>query len=218
MSQFYGLQVPPEVIRAAADGDPAAHEAIYRACGRAVYTLIRRLVRPSAADDLFQEVFVEILRSAASYSGEGAFAGWVRTITVNKCLTHLRSPWQRSRLWLDDEGDAPGFELVDGSPHPEAQAVASADLERALAQLPALTRSVVWLHDVEGYTHQEIASSLGRTASFSKSQLARAHVRLRQLLEPGVAAPALAAATPAVPVATPQSPNVSFENLSCTPV
>ena len=58
------------------------------------------------------------------------------------------------------------------------------DLERALAALPAITRSVVWLHDVEGYTHGEIARLLGRTASFSKSQLARAHVRLRELLEP----------------------------------
>jgi len=218
MSHFYGLQVPPEVIRAAADGDPAAHEAIYRACGRAVYTLVRRLVRPSAADDLFQEVFVEILRSVASYSGEGAFAGWVRTITVNKCLTHLRSPWQRSLLWLDEDGDDPTVTLVDGAPHPDAQAVASADLERALAELPALTRSIVWLHDVEGYTHQEIARSLGRTTSFSKSQLARAHMRLRQLLEPGVAAPALAAGTPVAASSTSQSPAVSFENLSCTPV
>jgi len=61
---------------------------------------------------------------------------------------------------------------------------AAADLDRALGALPALTRSVVWLHDVEGYKHHEIARLLGRSTGFSKSQLARAHVRLRKLLDP----------------------------------
>jgi RNA polymerase sigma-70 factor (ECF subfamily) len=61
---------------------------------------------------------------------------------------------------------------------------AAADLERALASLPALSRTVVWLHDVEGYTHAEIGRLLGYTTSFSKSQLARAHLRLRELLDP----------------------------------
>ena len=76
--------------------------------------------------------------------------------------------------------------LIDAASRPDAQAQASADVERALAALPPLTRSVVWLHDVEGYTHGEIARLLGRTASFSKSQLARAHQRLRELLDPTV--------------------------------
>jgi len=200
MSQFQGIQIPPEVISAAAGGDMAAHDAIYRACGRAVYTLIRRLIPQAAADDLFQEVFVEILRSARSYSGEGSFAGWVRSIAVNKCLTHLRSPWQRRALWLDaQEEESPALVLIDSASHPDVQAVASADLERALATLPALTRSVVWLHDVEGYTHHEIAHLLGRTPSFSKSQLSRAHLRLRELLDP-------------------QVPASNVESLSCTPV
>ncbi|HWK75147.1 MAG TPA: sigma-70 family RNA polymerase sigma factor [Povalibacter sp.] len=200
MSQFQGVQIPPEVISAAAAGDMAAHDAIYRACGRAVYTLIRRLIPQAAADDLFQEVFVEIMRSARSYSGEGSFAGWVRSIAVNKCLTYLRSPWQRRALWLDaQEEESSALVLVDAAPHPDVQAVASADLERAFATLPALTRSVVWLHDVEGYTHHEIAHLLGRTPSFSKSQLSRAHLRLRELLDP-------------------QVPASNVESLPCTPV
>jgi RNA polymerase sigma-70 factor (ECF subfamily) len=97
---------------------------------------------------------------------------------------YLRSPWHRSLLYLDqdDESVSPVV-LLDPATHPDMQAAASADVERALASLPALTRSVVWLHDVEGYTHGEIARLLGRTASFSKSQLARAHARLRELLE-----------------------------------
>ncbi len=180
MSQFHALEVPAEVIRSASAGDARAHEAIFLACRRPVYTLIRRLVpRAAVADDLFQDTFVEILRSIHTYSGEGSFAGWVRSIAVSKCLMYLRSPWHRSLLWLD--GDEQGaHELVDTrSAEPEH---GHDDLSRALADLPVLTRTVVWLYDVEGYTHPEIARLLGRTISFSKSQLARAHARLRTAL------------------------------------
>jgi RNA polymerase sigma-70 factor (ECF subfamily) len=188
MSQFHGIDPDPETIRAAVTGDRRAHETIYRNYQRPVYTLIRRLIaRPAVADELFQEVFVEILRSIGGYSGEGSFSGWVRAITVNKCLMHLRSPWNRSLLWLDADGDGESSTqaLVDHGPRAETLIVARTDLEKAFAMLSPLTRTVVWLHDVEGYTHAEIARALGRTAGFSKSQLARAHHRLRELLEPG---------------------------------
>lgn len=206
MSQFAGIQVSAEVIRAAAGGSVAAHEAIYRACGRPVYTLIRRLIPHAAvADDLLQDVFVEILRNAGSYSGAGSFAGWVRSIAVTKCLMHLRSPWNRSLLWLDaQDEDALAVVLVDTASRPDVQAMERIDLERALTQLPSLTRSVVWLHDVEGYTHHEIAQLLGRTASFSKSQLSRAHLRLRELLDP--------------PLADVDDAASADESLPCTPV
>ncbi|MBL8268910.1 RNA polymerase sigma factor [Steroidobacter sp.] len=186
MSHFQGIEVAAEVVRAAQAGEARAHEVIYLACRRPIYSLIRRLVvRAAIADELFQETFVEVLRNVGAYSGEGAFGGWVRSIAVSKCLMYLRSPWHRSLLYMDnddDESTAPVV-LLDTASHPDAQAAASADVERALATLPALTRSVVWLHDVEGYTHAEIGRLLGRTASFSKSQLSRAHARLRELLE-----------------------------------
>jgi RNA polymerase sigma factor (sigma-70 family) len=187
MSHFVGIEIPVEIIRAACDGDARAQTAIYQSCRRPVYSLIRRLIsRPAIADELFQETFVEILRSIGSYSGEGAFGGWVRAIAVNKCLNYLRSPWHRSLIQLEDDGDeeATPVPLVDRNSLPDAQAQARTDVERALGTLPALTRSVVWLHDVEGYTHGEIARLLGRTTSFSKSQLARAHQRMRELLDP----------------------------------
>ena len=185
MSHFLGIEITAEIVRAAANGDARAHEAIYRSCQKPVYTLIRRLIaRPAIAEELFQETFVEILRSIRSYSGEGAFGGWIRSIAVNKCLMYLRSPWHRSLMYLDASDDEGGsVDLTDPSVQPDAEIEARSDLERALATLPPLTRSVVWLHDVEGYTHVEIARLLGGTASFSKSQLARAHTRLRELLE-----------------------------------
>ncbi|HEY6640599.1 RNA polymerase sigma factor [Povalibacter sp.] len=201
MTQFQGIPVSSETIRAAAAGDAGAHELIYRCCSRPVYSLIRRLIPNAAtADDIFQDVFVEVLRSIGSYSGEGAFAGWVRTIAVNKCLMYLRSPWHRSLFWIDAhaDGDDAAFVVVDPASRPDAQ-VAAVDLERALAALPPLTRTVVLLHDVEGYKHHEIASLLGRSTGFSKSQLARAHVRLRGLLDPNL-------------------PTSQGESLQCTPL
>ena len=191
MSRFLEIEIPAETVAAAVRGDNAAHEAIYRASNRAVYTLIRRLIpRGAIADELLQEVFVEILRSVSTYRGPAPIGAWIRTIAVNKCLMYLRSPWHRSLLWLDARdtrgafrGDA-SVDVLDEAAQFDVELDLAADLERALAELPALTRSVVWLHDVEGYTHSEIARELGGTVSFSKSQLARAHKRLRELLSP----------------------------------
>jgi len=165
MSQFAGIEVTSEVLSAACSGDTRAQEAIYRSYQRPVYSLIRRLIaRPAIADELFQDTFIEILRSLQSYSGDGAFGGWVRAIAVNKCLMYLRSPWHRSFAYLDADENEPLAELLmDGASGPDAQVQASSDVERALATLPPLTRSVVWLHDVEGYTHGEIARLMGRS-------------------------------------------------------
>jgi len=196
MSAFLDSDLPPDAVSLARAGDLAAQEAIYRAFQKPVRTLARRLVpRPSQAEDLAHDVFVEVLQSLGQYDGRGSFAGWIRTITVRKCLMHLRSPWHRGLRWVDGlmppDADAPEGGRADASRDGR-----SLDLERALAQLGDTARAVVWLHDVEGYTHAEIGALLGGTASLSKSQLVRAHARLRELLEPdGVK-------TPCMPVST----------------
>jgi RNA polymerase sigma factor (sigma-70 family) len=195
MSGFLDSDLPPETLVRARAGAVDAQEAIYRAFQRPVRTLARRLVPGVAvAEDLAQDVFVEVLTKLDQYDGRGSFAGWVRTITVNKCLMQLRSPWQRARRWLDSAIEDGGNQWQErGRPPVTGDAV---DLERALARLGDTARAVVWLHDVEGYTHAEIGRLLGGTASFSKSQLARAHARLRELLESdGVKAPCMPIST-----------------------
>jgi len=178
MSAFLDSDLLPDAVSRARAGDAAAQEAIYRAFQKPVRTLARRLVpRPSQAEDLAHDVFVEVLQSLAQYDGRGSFAGWIRTITVRKCLMHQRSPWHRGLRWI--EGLAP----ADAEPADAGRGSESLDLERALAQLGDTARAVVWLHDVEGYTHAEIGAQFGASASFSKSQLARAHERLRELLQ-----------------------------------
>ena len=179
MSLFIDIQVPEAVVRQAQAGDVAAHRQLYLLLGRPVYTLLLRLVAsPSVAEDLLHDVFVELLRGVHRYRAEGSFGGWVRSIAVSKALMHLRSPWHRR--FLPHIGD----ELPAVAEHAGGAQEWRQDLERALGALQPLTRSIVWLHDVEGYTHPEIARLFGRSVSFSKSQLARAHEQLRDLLEP----------------------------------
>jgi len=184
MSAFLDSDLPPDTVSRARAGAVDAQESIYRAFQRPVRTLARRLVsRAAVAEELAQDVFIEVLQSLRQFDGRGSFAGWVRAITVRKCLMHLRSPWQRGLRWVEALTDD-DLGTVSATAEHEGPA-AALDLERALAQLGDTARVVVWLHDVEGYTHAEIGALLGGTASLSKSQLARAHQRLRELLEPG---------------------------------
>jgi len=196
MSSFFQTDVSMEVIDLARNGDRGACEHIYRTFERPVRTLARRLVtRHAAAEDLAHDVFVDVLTRLGQYDGRGSFAGWVRSITVNRCLMHLRSPWQRGLHWLDPWTDDLGS-IGWHDPLPVRGEDAEIDLERALAALHDTARLVVWLHDVEGYTHAQIGTLLGGTASFSKSQLARAHVQLRELLDaPGANSPCMPIST-----------------------
>ena len=181
MPRFSDSDLAPDTVARAQAGDAAAHEAIFRAFEKPVRTLARRLVpRRAVAEDLAQDVFVDVLVNLRRFDGRGSFAGWVRAIAVNRCLMHLRSPWQRGLRWVDTLGECDETWRV-AAPGTDGEHL---DLERALARLGDTARVVVWLHDVEGYTHAEIGSLLGGTASLSKSQLARAHARLRELLEP----------------------------------
>ena len=164
------------VIEAARAGDPSAHARLYELFAPLVYTLGRRmLVSPALAEDVLQETFLEVLGKIDSFRGDAGFGFWVRRIAVNKCLMHLRSSWVSRRSGQEP----PELASIDDGAEQLEQRVA---LESALAMLTPTARAVVWLHDVEGYTHREIAEGMGKTASFSKSQLARAHERLREVL------------------------------------
>jgi RNA polymerase sigma-70 factor (ECF subfamily) len=165
--------VDDSLLTRARQGEGDAQAELFRLFGRPVYNLARRLlVKRELAEDVLQDTFVEVLRNLTAFRGEAPFGMWLRRIAVNHCLMHLRSPWQRRRLELD-EGDESG--MLRSSEY----GFDALDLERALENLPPEARAVVWLHDVEGYTHQEIGQMLNATASFSKSQLARAYVRMR---------------------------------------
>lgn len=167
-------------------GNEAALETLFRHFETPVYTLARRLTRtPHDAEDVLQETFLEVLRSIGGFRGDGSFAGWIRRVAASKALMKLRQ--QASRVPEDELSQKVVEAVAADRGHglaPIATAPERLDLEAALARLPDTARVVIWLHDVEGYSHDEIAAMVGKTASFSKSQLARAHARLRAMLAP----------------------------------
>ena len=185
MSKFADINIDSGIIKRAAAGDARAHEIIYRAFSAPVYSICLRFTKtPAHAEDLVQETFIEIIRSIAKFRGEAALGSWIRRIAVTKSLMFLRSAWtKRSQSLADDWDDmTAGEPLSHGiSRHPDD----AMDLDAALASLPDVSRAVVWLHDVEGFTHKEIASLMGKTESFSKSQLSRAYQKLRPMLSDG---------------------------------
>ena len=179
MSRISEIDLPAALVARARAGESAALEAVYTATSGAIYTLLRRLVRrPAIAEELLQETFVDVLEHIGAFESRCPLPAWIRAIAVNRALMYLRSPWHRSLEWLDkDPGGADRLPASGCDPAP-----LDAGLEKALMTLPALSRAVVWLHDVEGFTHADIGFALGRTPSFSKSQLSRAHRRLRELI------------------------------------
>ena len=183
MSKFADIQIDPAIVKRAARGDVKAHEIIYRAFSAPVYSVCLRFTRiPAQAEDLLQDTFMEVIRSVSTFRGEAPLGMWIRRIAISKALMFLRSAWHSRGQSLDDDWEEMTFEsrgLVANSGRQDQVM----DLDVALASLPEISRTVVWLHDVEGFTHKEIADLMGRTESFSKSQLSRAYQRLRPLLD-----------------------------------
>jgi RNA polymerase sigma-70 factor (ECF subfamily) len=184
VSRLADIPIPAELIERARGADEAAQAAIYRAVGPAVFALIRRLVGNRAvAEDLFQDTMMALFQRIGDFRGEAPLGAWLRQIAVTRCLMYLRSPWHRARLhWESGDEEAPPRSAM--LPVTPATSTDALDVERALASLTPVGRAVVWLFEVEGYSHEEIARLFGRSVSFSKSQLARALARLRFGLAP----------------------------------
>jgi len=176
---FSQLEVPAGLIERARAGELAAFEQIYRRFERPVYTLaLRMLADAESAREVLHDAMLKVFQRIDQYRNDAPFWAWLRQIVMNEALMRLR----RDRRFDVDAG-AETDEIADGDAPPWVRADALA-LERALGKLPALTRSVLWMYHVEGYSHPEIADLVGKTVSFSKSQVARGTARLRDLLAP----------------------------------
>jgi RNA polymerase sigma factor (sigma-70 family) len=163
--------------RRAATGDQGAFERLYRRHVARVHTLVRRMAGPDAADDITQDVFVRAWDKLATFRGESAFGTWLHRLAVNVVLTRRRSE-KSDRAWILDDEIA-----FAGAAHVAAHPAARMDLEAAIARLPDGARKVFVLHDVEGWTHEEIAERMGLVPGTSKSQLSRARAALRRMLD-----------------------------------
>ena len=183
MSSFRAVQVDASLVPRLVRGEREAQEAVYRAYADPVYTLARRVLGdPGLAEEAAQDTFVQVIEQVGKLRSASALGPWIRSIAVNQCLMRLRSPWQQRRESLAEDQPA-------ATPN---AAGATLDIERALLRLSGPARLVVWMYCVEGYTHREIGEALGRTASFSKSQLARACQALAKHYRPQPTPPATA--------------------------
>ena len=176
-----------EVVRRAREGDAGIFESLYRSHCRRVYALCLRMVGNTAeAEDLSQEAFLLLFRKLYTFRGESAFTTWLHRLVVNTVLMHLRKkslPAISMEAASDPDDDTNSSRLDIAAPDLLLEgSIDRINLSRCIAQLPAGSREIFVLHDIQGYQHHEIAEMLGRSEGGSKSQLHRARKRLRELL------------------------------------
>ena len=172
-----------ELARSAAQDNMASFEELYKRHHRRVYSIcLRMLQNASEAEDLTQDVFIQLYRKIGSFRGDSAFTTWLHRMTVNQVLMHFRKRTVKYEK-VTDEGETPD-QIVTGSVNPgKMQIVDKIALEHAIGQLPDGYKNVFVLHDVEGFEHEEVARILGCSVGTSKSQLHKARLKLQKLLK-----------------------------------
>jgi RNA polymerase sigma-70 factor (ECF subfamily) len=168
-----------DCIRRAQQGDAIAIRDLYRRYAPRVHAVVRRLAGDDAlAEDWAQDAWVRVFRALPAFRGDARFSTWLHRIAVNSALHGRR--WRERRV----SREAP----LEAEREPSGRTdhvMLRLNLQRALDELPEGMRQVIVLHDVEGYTHEEIGELLGIAAGTSKSQLFKARARLRGLLQSG---------------------------------
>ena len=165
-------------IQRAIAGDEAAMRSLWSRHAPHIDAVVRRLVGDDLdlAADIAQEVWIQIFRALPQYRGDSQFGTWAHRIAVNRTLNALRKTRRLAKIETDVDED---MAIVETDPD---RSLTMATIENAASQLSPGARTVFMLHDVEGYTHEEIAEKLGITSGGSKSQLFKARAKLRTLL------------------------------------
>lgn len=166
-----------QLIRRAVQGDGAAVRSLYERYSPRVYAVVRRIAGDDdLAHDYAQEAWIRAIRALPTFRAESRFSTWLHRIAVNSALQAVRRAETRQKR------EAPMPETI-AVPPPRGDALLEQKLEWALARLPERMRKVLILHDVEGYTHDEIGGLLGTAPGTSKSQLFKARGKMRELLK-----------------------------------
>ena len=172
------MQDEKTTIQRAIQGDEAAMRMLWSRHAPHIDAVVRRLVGNDldVAADIAQEVWIQIFRALPQYRGDSQFGTWAHRIAVNRTLNALRKTRRLAKIETEVEEDSALVEM-------DAERVmVMQTIESAAQKLSPGARAVFLLHDVEGFTHEEIAERLGITAGGSKSQLFKARAKLRTLL------------------------------------
>lgn len=176
-----------DAIRLAQMGDAVAFERIFRLHSRRVYALCMRMVRNTTeAEDMTQEVFLQLFRKIQTFRGESAFSTWLHRVSVNVVLMHMRrkAVMETHLEYGNEEEDSNRLVEEIGAPDPVLSGLFDRmDVDRAIGKLPPGYRKAFMLHDLHGYEHREIAEIMCCSVGNSKSQLHKARKQLRNLLQ-----------------------------------
>lgn len=164
-----------DLVFASRHGNREAQHRLYECCQPRVYRLLVRMVGRSDADDLLQQVFLQVFRTLNQFSGQSRFETWLYRVSVNESLQHLRK--QRRRRWISLESD-----FMDREPDQERDLDHKELMERALARLEPELRSLFLLREVEKQSYAEIAAALQLPEGTVASRLSRARQLLKQTL------------------------------------
>jgi RNA polymerase sigma-70 factor (ECF subfamily) len=172
----FDIELDDLIVARARRGDMRACELIYRKFHQPAFSVAFRVCNcRESAQEITQEAFITVFRKFRQFRGDAPFWGWLRRVVINHAISSLRRAPKSDPVELMEH---------HGRAESESERVGmSMDLESALAALGNEDRAIVWLHDVEGYNHSEIADLFGKTESFSKTRLSRARKRLRNLLD-----------------------------------
>jgi RNA polymerase sigma factor (sigma-70 family) len=167
------------VERVLARGDERAFRQLYRRHTPSLYGFVLRVLggRETEAEDVVQETWIRAVEGLAGFRWDASLRTWLCGIALNLCRGIFR---RRDRDWIRAPDMDAVTDAVEDAPARSPEAVI--DLERALARLPDGYRTVLVLHDLEGYRHDEIATALGTSTGTSKSQLHRARRAVRRML------------------------------------
>jgi RNA polymerase sigma-70 factor, ECF subfamily len=169
-----------ELVARCRAGDGDAFETLYRQHSPRIYSLACRMSgSPQEGEDLLQEIFLQVHRKLDSFRGDAALGTWVYRLALHHCLDFVRSRQARMNAVTDgfEEGGWNEPAAVRDTP------IARLDLERAVEQLPHGYRAAFVLHDIEGLDHKQIAEMLGISEGTSRSQVFKARMKLRGLLQ-----------------------------------
>ncbi len=170
------------LVALARAGDVEAFERLVELHQHEVFSLALRLVgNREMAADVAQEAMIRAWKALPRFRGEAAFSTWIHRITVNTAWTLRTRSKRRAAGSLDDVGDVADAGWLTPERAGES-AVLRMALRKALDRLPEVHRTLVVLKDVEGWTHGEIAESLGISVTAAKVRLHRAHIKLREYL------------------------------------
>lgn len=175
-----------EIVRRAQEGDAEAFATLFNAHKAKVYSLCLRMTSNTAeAEDLTQDAFLQVFRKLATFRGDSALSTWLYRVAVNTVLMHFRKKGLRQMSLDEPVNPSTSSQKREHGKNDDrlSGAVDRIALTRAMKELPLGYRTIFVLHEVKGYEHHEIARLLRCSVGNSKSQLHKAKVRMRELLQ-----------------------------------